>query len=363
MQAFYKDQPIMGIPGPAGSDGNPIGTIISFMGHVAPKDYLICDGATYNTSDYPELARFFKEQFGSETYFGSNGSGTFAVPDMRNLFLRGYHGASEQLSGEIGATQKATVHPYVIGVQTTKRVGLIGYAATTDDSPGNTATETDTLFAPNKKFAYENKPESGEAPIDVSNDNSWSVSYTSRPVNMAVLYCIKAVKSVSEKRDDGENYSKEEIRIGTWIDGKPLYRRVFDFVTPSTPSSSGKAVFSLASNVEIRKISGVVYGTNGYTYPAPYTSDDGQLFKIYSKNGVDVRISMNVELEHWKNANGIGIIEYTKTTDAVPSAQSTTITSEVLPKSSGSITHDDIEYEYESSNDVSSFGSFAKDIL
>lgn len=34
--------------GPAGPDGNPIGTIISYMGLTAPKDYLNCDGSIYN---------------------------------------------------------------------------------------------------------------------------------------------------------------------------------------------------------------------------------------------------------------------------------------------------------------------------
>ena len=34
-----------------------------------------------------------------------------------------------------------------------------------------------------------------------------------------------------------ENYSTTEQRIGTWIDGKPIYRKVF---TGTTPTSAGK---------------------------------------------------------------------------------------------------------------------------
>ena len=34
----------------------------------------------------------------------------------------------------------------------------------------------------------------------------------------------------------GNVYSAEEVRIGTWIDGKPLYRRVFERTTPSDNS-------------------------------------------------------------------------------------------------------------------------------
>lgn len=162
--------------GPAGPDGNPIGTVISFMGLKAPKDYLVCDGSAYNISDYPDLAAFFKDQFGSETYFGGSGD-TFAVPDMRNLFLRGYHGnASEMLSGDIGKKQEATVHQHVSQNGT-------GKLATYD---GNGASNADTDL---QRY--------GIAYVTVSSTNNALNSnlYTSRPVNMAVLYCIKAVKS------------------------------------------------------------------------------------------------------------------------------------------------------------------------
>lgn len=49
----------------------------------------------YAVGDYPELAEHFEEQFGDKQYFGGDGN-TFAVPDMRNLFLRGYHGEAEE---------------------------------------------------------------------------------------------------------------------------------------------------------------------------------------------------------------------------------------------------------------------------
>ena len=82
--------------GPSGAGGSPIGTVISFMGTVAPEGYLACDGGEYAISAYPRLAGFIKEQFDSFEYFGGDGETTFAVPDLRNLFLRGYHGEAEE---------------------------------------------------------------------------------------------------------------------------------------------------------------------------------------------------------------------------------------------------------------------------
>ena len=216
MSFFYagKKIPTGGSMGPVGPDGNPIGTIISFMGTSAPKDYLVCDGSEYSVSQYPALAAFFQTQFGTKNHFGGDGTTTFAVPDMRNLFLRGYHGdAEEQLSGLIGEKQEATEH-----------LNIAGY---TDE-----LRWSNTLGSPSQmpvwEPSYRDSMVGTVGPANSALHSNTSVkiapAYTSRPVNMAVLYCIKAVESVP-----AENmHSTEETRIGTWIDGKPLYRNVLE---------------------------------------------------------------------------------------------------------------------------------------
>lgn len=193
--------------GPAGPDGNPIGTIISFMGGTAPEDYLVCDGAQYSISQYPALASFFQTQFGTKNHFGGDGTTTFAVPDMRNLFLRGYHGgAEEQLSGEIGVKQEATTHPTIFSGDS----GIWGFY------PFTVTNKDKELGSPigRVKGASNSGTATAECP-----------GYTARPVNMAVLYCIKAVESFGGGEPAGEVYSTEETRIGIWIDGKPIYRK------------------------------------------------------------------------------------------------------------------------------------------
>ena len=69
---------------PLVNDGNPVGTVIQTIGTSAPYHYLICDGSTYNISDYSELANYFKDQFGSYNYFGGDNSTTFAVPSVKD---------------------------------------------------------------------------------------------------------------------------------------------------------------------------------------------------------------------------------------------------------------------------------------
>lgn len=72
--------------------GTPVGEIISYMGTISPPNYLICDGAEYQISDFPYLTHHFIENFGTVNYFGGDGKLTFAVPDLRGEFLRGMGG-------------------------------------------------------------------------------------------------------------------------------------------------------------------------------------------------------------------------------------------------------------------------------
>lgn len=56
----------------------PTGTILPGMWETAPKGFLLCDGATYQTSQYPGLA----------SVLGAT-SDTFKVPDLREVVLVG----------------------------------------------------------------------------------------------------------------------------------------------------------------------------------------------------------------------------------------------------------------------------------
>lgn len=69
------------IKGDKGSDGNPIGTILSYVGSTAPTGYLLCNGATYNTTTYSELYKLL---------------GTNVLPDLRGRFLQGANGNLKQ---------------------------------------------------------------------------------------------------------------------------------------------------------------------------------------------------------------------------------------------------------------------------
>lgn len=53
---------------------------------------------------------------------------------------------------------------------------------------------------------------------------------------MSILNPANPLKSGGSSSDSGVNqeaYSYDEVRIGTWVDGKPLYRKVINTTSPS----------------------------------------------------------------------------------------------------------------------------------
>ena len=304
MNAYYKGRPIFGPRGPAGPDGNPIGTVISYLGLVAPEDYLVCDGAVHNISDYPELAAFFREQFGSAGHFGGDGETTFAVPDMRNLFLRGYHGgAEEQLSREVGERQEGTEIPNLAPMTAGDYAQSIGQFSNTKQDI--LVKNEDAFINPVQRFArlFGNYPFEDISGWPAFDDKKPGMRYTARPVNMAVLFCIKAEESVP-----AENvYSTEETRIGTWIDGKPLYRRFFQGRTADTVANAeiGQvlSVETMASLLGVvKRNDGLYIQLNSGENAIAFNSDTGSII-CYSYDNV------------YFNCPVFAFMEYTKTTD------------------------------------------------
>ena len=158
----------------------PIGSVISYMGSVAPENYLLCDGSTYNIADYQKLADHIKNSFGSYNFFGGDGTTTFKVPDLRGEFLRGAgtNSHANQGSGSsVGVHQDATEIP---------KIDIYEGAL--------------TIKAPDTKT---NGPRNIDYSIGGKQYQTWTtqtwystagddLSYASRPTNTSVNFIIKA---------------------------------------------------------------------------------------------------------------------------------------------------------------------------
>lgn len=127
-------------------------------------------------------------------------------------------------------------------------------------------------------------------------------------------------------------YSTEETVVGTWIDGKPLYRKVFITTTP-TVSTGGKAVSRSmdcsALNVDepCTLYAGFVHSDDSsYTsLPVFTTGSNARTLKAYYSTATH-KISVTHDSPSWSEYPITIIFEYTKTTDeatvAIPSAMS-----------------------------------------
>lgn len=112
---------------------------------------------------------------------------------------------------------------------------------------------------------------------------------------------------------DGTNYIATEEVIGTWIDGKPLYRSVINGGTITTSNISIGNISNIDTLVNIK---GTAYSSNFdqyYGMPNVHSNIGEYYINVFmSGNGVVIRYGTGF-------SNGlskvIAILEYTKTTD------------------------------------------------
>ena len=276
----------------------PIGTIISYMGNTAPKDYLICDGTEYEIVKYKDLAEHIKTEFGSYNYFGGDGTTTFAVPDLRGEFLRGSGENSRDRQGSganVGEHQNATehIHYYTFngGVQ----------------------------FPNNKQNQNQDTILDIVSHVDGNNDFGWRGTettptyFTSRPTNTSVLYCIKyKVDKKSANIIPQHEYSTEEKVVGTWIDGKPLYEKTVYFGS-GTLSNRASVSFENMNIDKIMLISGTFEDTIDGQLSIPVLLD-GTLHVGFYCNRSGILLTFSGAF-NGRISNAYAIIQYTKTTD------------------------------------------------
>ena len=113
-------------------------------------------------------------------------------------------------------------------------------------------------------------------------------------------------------------YSTGETIVGTWIDGRPIYRKVISYTNSSTIGASNKI-----TDIDIpHKISNIgtavsVKGLIGGVYDLPYLDGDGT--KITKATWVSrfntTIIRLRILNDTWSSRTSYFILEYTKTTD------------------------------------------------
>lgn len=109
-----------------------------------------------------------------------------------------------------------------------------------------------------------------------------------------------------------ETYSTDEVRIGTWIDNKPIYRKV---LTGTLSVGAGANDFTL-SNASIKNVDGIVKSRWGAWFKLNSESKAESGYEVYmaindARNG----FSVNCGSFYTTSSEYEIIVEYTKTTD------------------------------------------------
>lgn len=166
------------------SGGNDqVGTIIQYFGSNPPKGFLSCDGSIYNIIDYSRLANHIEVEFGRKNFFGGDGTITFAVPDLRGEFLRGTGTNSHTNQGngaDVGVHQDGTEHPEVYA-WSNNQIGISIRHHTVNTTNNGPRKEDAPLMTRVGGLS------ASASPFEASGKHS----FTSRPTNTSVLYCIR----------------------------------------------------------------------------------------------------------------------------------------------------------------------------
>lgn len=310
-----------GIYVPSGLSGVPIGTIVSWSSDNIPAGFLKFDGTTYNKSDYPVLYTRIPNEWKID-------ENTFKLPDLKDKFIQG-------ANNNLGESIEAGL-PNITG-----RFGALGKnnGEWNDTSlGGDTGAFTDTGIYENGKYAGASgsgERRKWEFKASKSNSIYKDDCDTVQPPAIALHFIIKATdysqatedviddtrattgnvwsasktKEEIETVDNKNNYSTEETVIGKWIDGKPIYRKVYNEGTIGNWTSS-TILDTLPISTMIR--GDLIYCSDSDNTIINYqTSADARAMVMV--NGNDIKLLVNGTGGRKKPF--IVIIEYTKTTD------------------------------------------------
>jgi len=167
--------------------GLPAGTIIHVAQNTAPAGYLKANGALVNRTTYADLFAAIGETFGA-----GDGSTTFALPDLRGEFIRGWDdGRGIDAARAVGSTQGGANAPHThgAGTLTTDSAGAhTHFMRGTTNVPG---LYTDGIAGSTNNVPASVNTSSAGAHTHTISGSSASEGTEARPRNIALLACIK----------------------------------------------------------------------------------------------------------------------------------------------------------------------------
>ena len=135
---------------------------------------------------------------------------------------------------------------------------------------------------------------------------------------------VTPVVPYGSSSNSGHNYSTEEKKIGTWIDGKPIYEKtlIFENLNDWTYVSADK-VFEYALSNVVNDIDKTLFAhchedTNNSIYPIMFFVNSTPYNKAFFVEGGKLSITINsgVSYDTFVTRSFSIVVQYTKTTDS-----------------------------------------------
>lgn len=152
----------------------PVGLIVSYANSKPPLGWFACDGSAISRTAYSSLYSLIGTTFGV-----GDGSTTFNLPDLRDLFVRGYKDETRQINSTVQQdTINQHTHSYNYNDHYHEYTQISSKAPIDGGYWGNYWGETSSTIQTNISYL---RPDAIAATGEIE----------SRPMNICLLYCIK----------------------------------------------------------------------------------------------------------------------------------------------------------------------------
>lgn len=282
----------------------PIGTVLSFAGQTVPHGYLLADGASYKVADYPDLYAVIGNTYGGDTE-------NFNVPTVQPpaltmvYIIKAFHtneGVDSGVSND--------VIEYVDTKISSNLGEKVDYKVVVEDGTRyveDIVTQDINTWLPNdnSSILINLKKANGanysnfQLLCNKKDSKNWSCIVNGAANELWKIRYVNGVRYIDEiaTMDKVERFSTTETPIGTWVDGKTIYRTYVSFPAFEMTPNEWNSVNSLS-----------ITGINEVINARAKRSEDNAIIPLAARtSGTSIEVNPSANF-------GISklILEYTK---------------------------------------------------